>query len=252
MASPTEIHVLDTPEDLFRAAASEFAAVANAAVSAHGRFCVALSGGSTPKSLYTLLASGAIPSIPWEKIYFFFGDERDVPPNDPESNYRMANEAMLSKAPVPSENVFRVRTEEKDVEAAALAYEQTIRSFFGVKPGAFPRFDLILLGMGPDGHTASLFPGTAALQEANRLVVANWVEKFKTYRITFTLHVLNNAACTMFLVSGPEKADKLREVLEGNSQDLPSARVRPSGGRLIWFVDRAAAAGLSGRTPEKL
>src|SRR5579863_4016714 len=190
MPTKTEIRVLGTPAELFQAAAAEFVTLAWDGVRARGRFSVALSGGSTPKSLYTLLASGTVPNLPWEKTYFFFGDERHVPPDHPESNYRMANEAMLSKA--PAANVFRVPAELKDADAAASTYEQTLRTFFRLGSGDFPRFDLILLGLGPDGHTASLFPGTSALAENKKLVVANWVEKFKTYRLTFTFPVLNN------------------------------------------------------------
>jgi 6-phosphogluconolactonase len=247
MSSAREIHVLDTPIDLFRAAAEQFAALARTEVQAKGKFSVALSGGSTPRSLYSLLAGGSIPDIPWDKIHFFFGDERDVLPDDAESNFRMANEALLSKAPIPAENIFRVRTEIKDAPAAALEYEHTIRAFFRLKPGEFPRFDLIFLGMGPDGHTASLFPGTAGLAETNRLVVANWVEKFHSYRISFTLPVLNHAAFVMFLVSGPDKAATIRQVLGEGPADFPSAQVHPSAGRLIWLLDSAAAAGLSAK-----
>jgi 6-phosphogluconolactonase len=180
-----------------------------------------------------------VPNIPWERIFFFFGDERFVPPDHPDSNYRMARETGLFSK-VPNDHVFRVRTEEKDADAAALDYEQTLRTFFGLQPGEFPRFDLVLLGLGPDGHTASLFPGTAALNEKRRLVVANWVEKFQTYRITLTLPVLNRAACVMFLVSGPDKASMVREVLKNESANLPSQKVRPADGRLLWLLDRAA------------
>jgi len=247
MSTAREIHILNTPAELFRAAAEQFAALAKAAIEARGRFSVALSGGSTPRSLYALLASGSIPAVPWDKIYFFFGDERDVPPDDPESNFRMASEALLSKAPIPPGNIFRVHTEIKDAPAAALEYEQTTRAFFGLKPGEFPRFDLIFLDMGPDGHTASLFPDTAGLRETKRLVIANWVEKFHSYRISLTLPVLNHAAYVMFLVSGPDKAATIRQVLEAGPADFPSAQVHPSDGRLIWLLDSAAAAGLSGK-----
>jgi 6-phosphogluconolactonase len=250
MPAQTEVRIVNTPADLFQAAATQFASLATQAVAARGRFCVALSGGSTPRSLYALLASGAVPSIPWEKICFFFGDERHVPPDHPDSNYRMANEAMLSKAPVRPENVFRVRAEEKDAADAAKAYEQTLVTFFRLKPGEFPRFDLVLLGMGPDGHTASLFPGSAALQEKNRLVVANWVEKFKTDRITMTFPVINHAAFIMFMVSGADKASPLHQVLENPASDLPSKSVSPTDGNLLWLVDRAAAAALSTQASE--
>lgn len=239
-----EIRILNTPADLFQAAADEFAALAAQAVQSHGRFTVALSGGSTPKSLYSLLASGSIPNIPWEKIFFFFGDERFVPPDHPDSNYRMVHETGLFSK-VFNDQVFRVPTEEKDPDIAARDYERTLQKFFNLKPGEFPRFDLILLGLGPDGHTASLFPGTAALNEKNRVVVANWVEKFHSYRITFTLPVLNHAACDMFLVSGKDKADMVRQVLVDKNADLPSQKVHPEDGRLLWLLDAAAGSGLS-------
>jgi 6-phosphogluconolactonase len=243
MSPQTEIRILSTSTDLFQAAAAEFAELATDAVQKSGQFTVALSGGSTPKSLFQLLASGAFPKLPWDKTYFFFGDERHVPPDHPDSNYRMANEAMLSKA--PAANVFRVPAEMKNADAAAGAYEQTLRNFFHLAPTEFPRFDLILLGLGPDGHTASLFPGSTALTENRKLMVANWVEKFKTYRLTFTFPVLNNAAHVMFLASGADKASILREVLENPQADLPSQKVHPRNGRLVWIVDRAAAAELS-------
>jgi 6-phosphogluconolactonase len=243
MTLAPEIRILNTPAELFQAAATEIAMLASQAVESRGRFSIALSGGSTPKSLYALLASGSIPNLPWERIFFFFGDERFVPPNHPDSNYRMARETGLF-AKVPDNHVFRVQTEEKDADTAALQYEQTLQKFFGLQPGEFPRFDLVLLGLGPDGHTASLFPGTAALNEKSRLVVANWVEKFQTYRITFTLPVLNRAACDMFLVSGADKANMVREVLKNENANLPSQKVRPADGRLLWLLDRAAGSGL--------
>lgn len=245
MALSAEVRIVNTAADLFQTAAREFAARAAEAVSARGRFCVALSGGSTPRSLYSLLAGGSAPSIPWDRIYFFWGDERHVPPADPDSNYRMANEALLSKVPIPTSNVFRIPAEENDAEAAAVAYEQTLRAFFRLDPGEFPRFDLILLGIGLEGHTASLFPGSTALEERTRLVVANWVEKLKADRITVTLPVLNHAACVMFLASGSDKAEILREVLENPAADLPAQKVQPGNGRLVWLLDRAAAGRLA-------
>jgi 6-phosphogluconolactonase len=244
MPQSPEVRILNTPTALFQSAADEFAALASVAVQSNGKFSVALSGGSTPKNLYSLLGSASVPNIPWEKIFFFFGDERCVPPNDPDSNYRMARETgMFSK--IADDHVFRVHTDEKNADAAALDYEQTLKKFFGLLPGEFPRFDLVLLGLGPDGHTASLFPGTAALDEKSRLVVANWVEKFHTYRITFTLPVLNRSACVMFMASGGEKSNIVHEVLENESANLPSQKVRPENGRLLWMLDRAAAGGLS-------
>jgi 6-phosphogluconolactonase len=247
VSSSAEIRTLTTPQELSAAAAEEVVRAANESVAQRGRFTIALSGGSTPKNLHTLLATNARTSLPWDRTFFFWGDERHVPPTDPESNYRMAEETLLSKIPVAAANVFRIPAENPDAAAAAEAYEQTLRKFFALQPGQFPRFDLILLGMGPDGHTASLFPGSAALQEKSRLVVANWVEKFKTNRITLTLPVLNAAYCVAFLVSGTEKAAALRAALEGNApgEQYPSKLVRPTDGKLIWLVDRAAASGLS-------
>jgi 6-phosphogluconolactonase len=242
-----DLRRLATPQDLFEAAADEVLLAANEAIKQRERFAIALSGGSTPKSLYTLIAANAKASLPWQQIFFFWGDERHVAPTDAESNYRMAEETILSKVPVPPANIFRIPTENPDASAAAEAYEQTLRKFFAVAPGEFPRFDLILLGMGPDGHTASLFPETAALREKSRLVVANWVEKLQTHRITLTLPVLNAARRVAFLVSGADKAAALHEVLEGDApgEKYPSKLVKPSNGKLIWFLDRAAASGLS-------
>lgn len=244
MSSESEIRVLNTPQELFQAAAAEFVGLAEQAIQDHGRFTVALSGGSTPRSLYSLLASEVVPTMRWERMYFFFSDERFVPADDRDSNFRMANESLLAKVPVPKENIFRVPTEIGSAEDAASAYEKKLRDVFNVGPAEVPRFDLILLGMGPDGHTASLFPGTAALSETNRLVVANRVEKFKTYRITFTLPLLNNAETVMFMVSGGEKAAPIRKVLREGA-DLPAARVQPTHGKLIWMLDRAAAGELA-------
>jgi len=248
LSSSVEIRTLNTPQELFGAAAELVASAANEAVAERGRFSIALSGGSTPKSLYTLLATNARTSLPWDRMFFFFGDERHVPPTDPESNYRMADEAMLSKVPVAQTNVFRVEAENPDAAAAAQAYEQTLRKFFALEAGQLPAFDLILLGMGPDGHTASLFPGTEGLNEKTKLVVANWVEKLKTHRISLTLPVLNAARCVAFLVSGTDKAPVLKSVLEGNvpGEQYPAKLVRPAQGKLIWLLDRAAASGLSG------
>src|SRR6516225_2677189 len=244
MSTSAEIRVFQDPSALFHAAAKEFSDQAQSAIREAGRFMVTLSGGSTPKSLYSLLATNA--DLPWDKIYFFFGDERHVPPDNPESNYRMAREALLCKVPIPAQNIFRVPAENPDAAQAAQTYEATLRQFFPPVE-AFPRFDLILLGMGPDGHTASLFPASKALQEKSRWVVSNWVEKFKTDRITLTLPVLNNAAVVMFLAAGEDKTETLKEVLQGTKpgEQFPSKLVRPTNGQLIWLVDQAAAAALS-------
>ena len=249
MTSSVEIRTLTTPQELFAAAAEVVVGAATDAVAQRGRFTIALSGGSTPKSLFNLLATNARTVLPWERMFFFWGDERHVPPTDPDSNYRMAEETMLSKVPVPPGNVFRMAAENPDAAAVAEEYEKTLRKFFALEPGQVPVFDLILLGMGPDGHTASLFPGTAGLQEKSRLVIANWVEKMKTSRLTFTLPVLNAARCVTFLVSGTDKAAVLRTVLEGDvpAEQYPAKLVRPTDGKLIWLVDRAAASELTNK-----
>jgi 6-phosphogluconolactonase len=253
MPSTRTIEVLANATDLFHAAAEEFIRAARTAIGAQGRFTVALSGGSTPKALYSLLAAN-YADFAWNRVFLFFGDERHVPPTDPESNYRMVQESLLTKITIPAENVFRVPGENPDAAAAAAEYEAQLRRFFelrsqvrpGDRGGEFPRFDLILLGMGPDGHTASLFPDSPALDEASRLVVANWVAKFNTHRITFSFPVLNHAAEVMFMASGADKADMVHQVLEAkNTPPLPSQRVQPSDGRLLWMVDEAAAGKLT-------
>jgi len=227
--------------DLSERAAAEFVGVANRCVGTDGRFVVALSGGGTPKSLYSLLASAELRAqIPWVQIHFFWGDERAAPPDHPDSNYRTAFESLLSKVPVPKESLHRIEAELAP-EAAAAKYERTIRDFFQLSGVGWPRFDLILLGLG--GHTASLFPGSEALNETARVVVATYVEKLKSYRITLTLPVLNRAANIFFLVAGEGKAAVLRDVLQ-RSKNLPAQQIVPVDGRLVWFLDEAAASSL--------
>jgi 6-phosphogluconolactonase len=238
------IRRFDTPDDLFQGAAKEFLRIGNAAIAKTGRFTVALSGGSTPRSLYSLLAN-AHADFDWRHTFLFFGDERHVPPTDGESNYRMVNEALLEKISIPAGNVFRVQAENPDASAAAAEYETRMRDFFNIKPGQFPVFDLILLGLGSDGHTASLFPGSAGLNDQTHLVIANWVEKFRTNRISFTYPVLNHAHEVMFLVSGAGKSAIVHEILEGNRQPpYPAQLVQPEG-QLYWMLDAAAAANLA-------
>jgi 6-phosphogluconolactonase len=242
---PPTIQILPAAADLFRASAEEFVRAGKAAIATRARFTVALSGGSTPKNLYSLLAAQHT-AFDWDRTFLFFGDERHVPPDHPDSNYRMVKEALLTKISIPSENVFRAKAENPDAAAAALEYENDLRRFFTLQSGEFPRFDLILLGMGPDGHTASLFPGSDGLKEQSRLVIANWVEKFKTHRISFTFPVLNNASEVMFLASGPDKADMVHQVLEGkNTPPYPSQLVQPTEGTLLWMLDEAAASKLA-------
>ncbi len=250
MPGAPQIRILMTPQELFSAAAEEVVRATNDAVAARGKFTIALSGGSTPKNLFNLLATNARTTLPWDRMYFFWGDERHVGPTDPDSNYRMADEAMLSKIPVAPGNIFRIEAENPDAVAVAEAYEKTLRKFFQLDSTGVPQFDLILLGMGPDGHTASLFPGTDGLKEKSRLVIANWVEKLKTHRLSFTLPVLNAARCVAFLVSGTDKATVLKTVLEDDvpGEQYPAKLVHPTNGELIWFVDRAAASALSTKT----
>ena len=214
----------------------------------HDFFTLVLSGGSTPKNIFTLMGNDDFfrARIPWEKIYFFWGDERHVPPDHEESNYRMANEILLSRVPVPGKNIHRIKSENPDAGTAAEQYEEELRLFFNLKQGQFPRFDCVLLGMGTDGHTASLFPGTEALQEETRFVVANRVEQFQTYRITLTLPVLNNADFVMFIVSGKEKAEMLKKVIEvKHPTPLPAQLIEPKQGRLLWLVDQPSASQLT-------
>jgi 6-phosphogluconolactonase len=241
--SKAQVRVAPDADALMRIAAEEVARRAEEAVGARGRFAIALAGGSTPKRLYALLADPGQPfcgRVPWRATHVFFGDERHVPPEHPDSNYGMARAALLSKVPIPPENVHRVRAEETDASTAALDYERELYQFFG----GLPRFDLVLLGIGAEGHTASLFPGSPALDEQAHLVAAPWVEKLRSHRITLTLPVLDAAAAVAFLVAGSEKAERVAEILGGRGPELPAARVQPAQGELIWFLDAPAAAQL--------
>jgi 6-phosphogluconolactonase len=241
MAFEPQVKVFGSPQELFHASAEKFCDLGSSAIKSCGQFAVALSGGSTPRGFHQELVTNFVSRLQWDKVFFFWGDERHVPPDSSDSNYRMARETLLSKLPVPPENIFRVPAELPDAREAAEKYEQMLQGFFRPGPRSFPRFDFIMLGMGPDGHTASLFPGTAALQEKDRFVVANWVEKLNTFRITFTYPVLNNAACVMFLVSGDEKAEMVRRVLRDPSANFPCQHVRPVDGELLWYLDQGAA-----------
>jgi len=248
-----DIRVLRDRGALARAAAEVFAAGAGAAAARGDFWSVALSGGSTPRDLYHLLADPDEPfraAIPWEVMRLFWGDERHVPPDHPDSNYRMAREALLERAPISVDNVYRIHAEEPDAAAAAAAYEATLAAVFRLPPpsprdlGTAPRFDLVLLGLGPEGHTASLFPGSPALHDDAHWVAAPWVEKLAAHRITLTPRALNAAARVVFLVAGDDKAPAVREVLEGDaSPDLyPARAIRPESGELLWLLDTAAAS----------
>jgi 6-phosphogluconolactonase len=244
-----DVRILTNTDAIARRAAQEFVQAATSAVSSKGYFTVALAGGSTPKALYSLLANDAAlrAQLPWDKMYFYFGDERSVGPDHPDSNFRMATETMLSKVPLKAEQIFRIKGEDKDTERAAQEYEQSLCASFKIAEGQFPRFDLVLLGMGNEGHTASLFPGTKALHETKRVVVHNWVGKLYTDRITLTAPAINNAARVIFMITGADKALALKGVLEGpcEPEQLPAQMIQPSSGELLWLVDTIAGGMLS-------
>ena len=226
------IEIYSDAKELAQAAAEYFVA--------QGPETVALSGGSTPKLMFQVLADRFREEVAWSRTQFFWSDERHVPPDDPESNYRMANEALLSHVSVSADNVHRIRGENPDADAAAREYEQTI---IEVTKQSLPRLDLIFLGLGTDGHTASIFPGSEVLHETERLVAAPYVEKFKSYRITMTLPLLNNGASIVFLVSGSEKAEIVKQVIQGEHK-YPAQAVNPTQGELIWMLDKDAASRL--------
>ena len=236
------VRVCRDPAALFEVAAALFEEMAVTAVEARGSFAVALSGGSTPRGLYERLAGDAAlrNRVPWTEIDWWWSDERHVPPDSPESNYRLAADTLLSRVPVTPWRVHRYRAEDPDARRVAREYEFAIRCGFPSPP----RFDLVLLGLGPDGHTASLFPGTAALAEREQLVVANDVPALKTVRLTFTLPLINDARAVIFLVAGEDKRTILASVLNGPARVLPAQLVEPVDGELIWVVDAAAARGL--------
>jgi 6-phosphogluconolactonase len=247
MSAQQDIRICEDAVALAQQTTDLFVRLAQESVAARGRFSVALAGGSTPKAAYVMLASAAYRDrVPWQHIHFFWGDERHVPPDHEDSNYHMAHEAMLSKVTVPAAHIYRI-TAEKDAQQAADDYEATLRTAFQLTGDSLPRFDLILLGMGPDGHTASLFPGTAAVHESKQLVAAPWVEKFNTFRITLTPPVLCNAAYVVFAAGGADKTETLQQVLQGPYQPAlyPSQVVKPAQGTLLWLVDKAAARLLS-------
>ena len=240
----TEIKILQNLNEISRVAAELFIEIGNRAISQNGKFTVALAGGSTPKSLYQLLATDEFKNrIDRQKVFFFFGDERNVTPENDESNFKTADENLLKPLQISAENVFRWQTELADAEKIAENYSKTIVRFFDLTNEEFPRFDLILLGMGDDGHTASLFPLTDALNETEKIAVSNYVGKLDTNRLTFTFPTLNSAANVIFLISGVSKANALKEVLEGEFQPekFPSQNVKPENGNLFWLIDAPAA-----------
>jgi len=244
-----EIRILADGAAIAKRAAQEFVQAAAVAVRAKGSFDVALAGGSTPKALYSLLVNDpALRSqVPWDKIHLFFGDERHVGPGHPDSNFRMATEAMISRVPLTKDQVLRIKGEYPDTEEAAREYEQALQSYFRLKPGEYPRFDLLLAGMGNEGHTLSLFPGTKALHADGRIVVRNWVGKLYAERVTLTAPAASNAAQIIFMVTGADKACALKAVLEGpfEPEQLPAQLLQPNNGKLLWLVDVAASSMLA-------
>jgi 6-phosphogluconolactonase len=239
VSAEPELNIAVDAESLAHAAAETFAAVAADAIDARGAFCVALSGGSTPRRLFERLGGEPYTdAIDWRHCEIFFSDERFVPPDSPESNFHLARETLLSKVEA---SVHPVPTMGIDPPEAAERYEKEVREIVPAGTDGVPRFDLILLGLGPDGHTASLFPGTNALRVRDRLVAPNYVAKLNAWRVTFTYPLINAARVVAFLVEGQEKAQRVAQVLGGH-EDLPAEGVRPEDGRLLWLLDRAAAS----------
>jgi 6-phosphogluconolactonase len=240
--------VFPSAAEMAMASARLFAAKVEQAVESRGVARIAISGGSTPQATFKLLADPELPflaTVPWDKLFLYWVDERCVPPDHPESNYGVARELLLTKAPIPEANVFRMEGE-LDPEEAANRYESYLRNSMKLEGAESPAFDFLALGMGDDGHTASLFPHTAAIHEMGRLCVANCVPQKDTWRITLTWPVINQAAEVAFEVEGPMKTDILAEVLTGprDVERLPSQLIRPSNGKLLFLLDEVAAAKL--------
>lgn len=238
------LRVYPTRNAAAHAAAAQIVAAAERAITTRGRFSIALAGGSTPRDVYRLLASEEyLATIDWQRTHVFWGDERAVPLNDHENNGHMARESLLNEVPIPMCNIYRIESQ-LPPEDAAHHYERTLREFFSARGVSVPRFDLLLLGMGADGHTASLFPHSPALHERERWVVAVYVDKLDSWRITLTPPALNSAAQVMFLVIGAEKADALHHVLDGakNPDEYPAQIIDPPQGQVTWITDKAAAA----------
>jgi 6-phosphogluconolactonase len=246
MASKPTVTIVPDADALAEAAARLIADTAAEAIDARGRFMWALAGGATPRATYAKLALPPFRErVGWRHTWVFFGDERAVPPDHPDSNYRMAHETLLSRVPIPAAQVLRIRGEAGDLEVAAAEYARALAEAFGTRRGELPRFDLVLLGLGIDGHTASLFPGSPVVREVFRAVAAVHVAAAEIpQRLTLTLPVLNAAARVVFLVAGPEKAKVVKAVF-GERASLPGTMVRPADGELVWLLDRAAAAQLS-------
>ena len=244
------IQIFPDPASLAESAAHQFIELGNDAIQKKGVFYTALAGGSTPKATYTLLGSKEFaPQLDWSKVHIFWGDERCVPPDDPDSNYLMAYQALIKKIPIPTKNVHRMRAELEPLEAAD-KYDQELQTTLGDPP----QLDLVHLGMGDDGHTASLFPGTKAISENKRLAAANFVQKLNDWRITLTPVMINQAHNISFIVAGPNKSQTLRKVLEEKYDPhvLPSQIIHPTAGSLTWLIDEAAGQSLKlDKTPSR-
>lgn len=244
--SDKQIIVLDSADALFVRAAEEITHLAGDAICTHGEFTFCLTGGTTPAATYELLATRFHYSIDWSEVQFFWGDERAVPPDDPASNFAMAQRTMLAKLDLRPEQVHRIHGEEEPATAATL-YENDLRRFFRLSAGALPSFNLVLLGLGENAHIASLFPRHSALHEASRLAVAVEVDAPQRDRVSLTAPVLNNAANVLFLVSGEAKAAAVKQVLEGphDPEEFPAQLIQPLKGQVLWLLDEAAARLLS-------
>jgi 6-phosphogluconolactonase len=244
--SERQIIILDTAEELFVRAAEEIAHVAGEAICMHGEFNLCLTGGTTPARTYELLGTRFELSVDWKEVHFYWGDERCVPPTDPESNYAMANRTILTPLEIKPANIHRIRGEDKP-EAAAREYEAELRKGLNLEDGALPRFDLMLLGLGDNCHMLSLFPGIPAIHEMHRMVVPVEVEDKIRHRVTMTAPVMNNSARIMFVVSGEKKAAAVKRVIEGTDDPdrVPAHLVSPKDGVVIWMMDKAAASQLS-------
>lgn len=244
------IRQMSDTKALYLATAEQVCRIGQLAIDTTGRFSLVLSGGTTPRPLYELLASPPFSSnLDWKKVEFFWGDERVVAPDDPSSNFRMAREAMLDKLKIPAAHIHRIRAEQPDLNAAARAYEEEIERVLGEVAGVGrrpPHFNLFLLGMGPDGHTASIFPGTKALEETERWVIPVDVPSLGVKRITMTPPLINSAHFIIFMVTGKSKADVVADVLQGprDPRRCPAQLIHPLTGEVMWFVDRDASAKL--------
>lgn len=239
-----EILILTDLEEIARVSAEKFVKLSQRAIAENGKFTVALSGGSTPRRFFQLLADENDKfraSVDWENCFFFLGDERNVLRDDAQSNFRQANETLFQPLKLSEHNFFRYQTE-LGAEKAAENYDLILRDFFALQTGEIPRFDLIFLGLGTDGHTASLFPQTDVLHETEKFVAAQFVKKLNSFRLTFTTNLINNAAQIIFQVSGAEKAEVLQEILNGenNSEKFPAQLIAPKDGKLLWLIDDKA------------